>query len=71
MKEKWTGEIVGRMHIHDITFEELGKEVGWAKGYVSMILNGHRKPAGAREKLEAAVIEIIKRRQPEKTDSKP
>ena len=62
MKEKWTGELIGRMHNEDITFDELGAEVGWGKPYISMILNGLRSPAGAKEKLETACDAIIKRR---------
>ena len=63
MKERWTGDLVGKMHVHDITYEDLASEVGWGKAYVSMILNGQRRPEGAREKLEAAVVSIIERRQ--------
>lgn len=61
VKEKWTGNLIGRMHVHDITYDDLASEVGWGKPYVSMILNGQRRPVGAREKLEAAVDAIIQR----------
>lgn len=61
MKELWTGELIGRMHVHDITYDDLATEVGWVKSYVSMILNGQRSPTGAREKLETAVDAIIQR----------
>ena len=62
MPEKWTGRLVGKMHNEKVTYEELGKELGWTKAYVSMILNGNRKPDGIREKMENAVDAIIKRR---------
>lgn len=62
MKDEWTGNLIGRMHNADVTFEELGAEVGWGKPYISMILNGSRNPAGAREKLEAAFEAIVTRR---------
>lgn len=62
VKEEWTGNLIGRMHNADVTFEELGNEVGCGKPYISMILNGSRSPAGAREKLETAFDEIVKRR---------
>ena len=62
MKEQWTGNLIGRMHNEDVTFDELGAEVGWGKAYISMILNGARSPAGAQEKLENALDAIIKRR---------
>ena len=54
MKEKWTGDLIGRMHNADITLEDLAVEIGKTKAYVSMILNGHRKPANARQLLEEA-----------------
>lgn len=62
MREQWTGELVGKMHNAEVTLEELGKEAGVGKAYVSMILNGARSPAGARERLEAAFESIVKRK---------
>lgn len=67
MKEEWTGVLVGKMHNADVTLEDLGKELGYNKSYVSMILNGTRNPAGAKEKLEAAFDAIIQRKN-EKED---
>ena len=66
-KEKWTGRLIGRMHNEEVTYEELGKELGIGKGYVSMILNGARKPNGMKEKMEAAFDAIIARRKEEQT----
>lgn len=65
MKEKWTGRLIGRMHNEDVTYEELGAEMGVGKAYVSMILNGARKPAGIKERMEAAFEAIIARRKEE------
>ncbi len=62
MPELWTGEMVGRMHVNRITFEELGDELGVTKNYVGMILNGHRKPAGIQKRMEDAVAAILDRR---------
>lgn len=62
MKEKWTGELIGKMHNADVTYGELAEEAGYVKGYISMILNGQRNPVGARERLESAFIRIVKRR---------
>lgn len=59
MPEKWTGDLIGKMHNNKITYEALGEKLGMTKAYISMILNGTRKPAGARERLEAAVDELI------------
>lgn len=63
MPEKWTGRLVGRMHNEHITYDDLAKELGVTKSYVSMILNGSRKPDGIRERMESAVSRIITKRK--------
>lgn len=59
MPEKWTGHVVGKMHVYNITRDELAKKLGYTKAYISMILNGSRRPGDAKEKLNAALNEII------------
>ena len=59
MPEKWTGELVKQMHMNRISMTELAGQAGYAKGYVSMILNGSRHPKGAKERLETALKEIV------------
>ena len=66
MPEKWTGRLIGRMHNACITYDDLAQELGCTKAYISMILNGARKPEGARNRLEGAFDAIIKRRMEEK-----
>jgi hypothetical protein len=51
------------MHNNKVTLEQLAAYLGWTKSYCSMILNGQRKPRGIREKMEAAVSEIIKEKE--------
>lgn len=63
MIPKWTGHLVGKMHINSITNIDLADKLGYEKGYVSMVLNGKKTPKGARERFEAAVEEIIKERE--------
>lgn len=63
MPEPWTGRLIGRMHNNEVTLEQLAAYLGWTKSYCSMILNGQRKPRGIREKMEAAVSDIIKGRE--------
>jgi hypothetical protein len=53
------------MHNNEVTLEQLAAHLGWTKSYCSMILNGQRKPRGIREKMEAAVSDIIKGREAE------
>lgn len=65
MPEKWTGRLIGEMHNNCITYEQLANEIGVNKAYISMILNGRRKPSGIQERLEGAVKRIIERTQTE------
>ena len=62
MPEVWTGEIVKRMHLNGVSANEIAKEAGVTSAYVSMLLHSKRTPDGAREKLEAALDAIIKRK---------
>ena len=62
MPKKWTGDLVGLMHNHRISFAELADELGVTNRYVSMVLNGHREPTGAEEKFRAALDRIIERK---------
>jgi transcriptional regulator with XRE-family HTH domain len=59
MLAQWIGEVVGKMHRHKISKTQLAEHLGVTREYVSMVLNGHREPAGAQEKFEAAVNQII------------
>ena len=63
MVEKWTGRLIGKMHNNDISITDLANELSVTKAYVSMILNGARKPRDAKNKLETAVDAIIARRK--------
>lgn len=62
MPAQWTGNLIGQMHQHGITKSELALEAGVTREYTSMILNGHRSPQGAEEKLTAALNRIIERK---------
>ena len=62
MPEKWTGRLIGEMHNHNVTYEELATELGVTKPYVSMILNGARKPAGIRKRMEDAFKEVVRKK---------
>ena len=63
MPEKWTGVLIGKMHNNRINRSDLAEELGVTEAYVSMVLNGKRKPDGIRRRMEDAVNEIIKRRR--------
>ena len=59
MPAQWTGDLVGQMHKHKITKGQLAEKMGLSREYVSMVLNGHRDPAGAEEKFRTALAELI------------
>lgn len=59
----WTGDVVGDMHNYRISNKDLAEELCVTEQYVSMVLNGKKRPVGAKERLEAAVINIIAKRK--------
>ena len=59
MPETWTGRLIGKMHNNNITQGDVAKELGVSRGYVSMVLNGVRKPKDARKRMEDAVDHLI------------
>ncbi len=59
MHKKWTGNLVGLMHDHKISNNQLANHMGLTYQYVSMVLNEKRDPPGAKERFESALKEII------------
>ena len=59
MPKKWTGDLVGLMHNHKISFQALADKLGVTNRYVSMVLNGHRNPPDAETKFRNAVDDLI------------
>ena len=59
MPDAWTGVLVGKMHNKGVTHDELAAQLGVSKGYVSMVLNGARKPADARQRFNDAFAAIV------------
>ena len=59
MPDKWTGEVVGSMHINGVSAKSLAEKLGWNPKYLSSVLNGRRKPKGAEEKVKAALNSLI------------
>lgn len=70
MPEKWTGRLIGRMHNERITYEQLANEMGVSKAYISMILNGKRKPHNIQKRMETALEAIIKREREKQSQKK-
>ena len=63
MPAQWTATIIGEMHLAGVTAKRLAAEVGWHEKYLSAVLNGHRKPKGAEEKLRAALKRLSERKE--------
>lgn len=70
MPEKWTGRLIGRMHNERIAYEQLANEMGVNKAYISMILNGKRKPPNIQKRMETALEAIIKREREKQSQKK-
>ena len=60
---KWTGVLVGKMHNEQVSNIELANELGFTVEYVSMVLNGKKTPANAKERFNRAFVAIIERRK--------
>lgn len=63
MKEKWSGDLVGKMFRNDVSRQDLADEMGVTKAYVCMLLNGERTPDDAQKRMEEAYNAVIKRRR--------
>lgn len=62
MLAQWTAVLIGKMHLHKITSIELAKESNYHPKYLSAILNGHREPAKAQQRIEAALESLIQKK---------
>lgn len=59
MPPQWTADLIGKMHLHGISAKQLADKVGWNPKYLSTVLNGHRVPKNAEQKLNVALDELI------------
>lgn len=60
MPEKWTGDLIGRMHNARVTRQDIATELGVSKAYVCMLLNGQRTSPTAKKRLNDA-FEAVKK----------
>lgn len=58
MADRWTADVIGELHIARISKKRLAEEIGITPEYLSMILNGHRAPDGAEQKIRDAISRI-------------
>lgn len=64
MPQKWTADVVARMHMAKITTTQLAKETGYTLQYVSMVLNGHRSSENSKASILAAISRLEKAGNP-------
>lgn len=62
MPAKWTGRLVGLMHVHRITQTELAEEAGWTRPYTSTMLNSDSNDKKVRQRLTEALDRLIEKR---------
>lgn len=67
MSAQWTAEIIGKLHLYNITRKQLADYMKLHPKYVISILNGKRTPAGAQERFEKALDELIRRKEEERS----
>lgn len=63
MPEKWTGDLLAKMHLSNITAKQLAKTVGWHPKYLSAVLNGRRTPKNAEATLREALDHLCNQAQ--------
>lgn len=68
MRPEWTGEVIGKLHVHGLSIKELAESMGYTHEYLSVILNGKREPAGIQEKVEDAVARLINDKNKERNE---
>lgn len=61
--KSWISGVIGKMHIHKITQQQLADKVGIRRDYLNKILNGHKCPANAKDRITLAVDELVKERK--------
>lgn len=57
----WTGEAVAMMHIYELKMSAVAQEAGCTASYLSMLLNGKRKPDDAQDRVMGAINRTIKK----------
>lgn len=63
---RWTGEVIGELHVNGLEIRALAKKMGVSPEYASKILNGHKIPKNAEEKVKTALNELIAEKNSER-----
>ena len=59
---KWTGKLVGDMHLNRVTRQDIADELGVTKAYISYILNGTQSPKDGKQRVINAYQRILEKR---------
>lgn len=62
MPAQWTADLIGEMHLHNVTAKQLVAEVRWNRHYLRTVLNGHRTPKHAEQTLKAGLRRLLEER---------
>lgn len=62
MRPEWTGEIVKKMHIYNVTNRDLAEHIGISETYLCSVLNGKRNNKRAEHDFNTALDELIAQR---------
>lgn len=62
MLARWTGEVKGTMHIHEISMQELADELGMSTTFLSALLHCKRNTKDAEFRIRNALMAIIAKR---------
>lgn len=60
--EKWTGKLLGDMHVNNVSNRDLANELGVTEQYVSMLMHSKRTTKNAKERLNAAYQSVLSKR---------
>ena len=69
MPAQWTADLIGEMHLAKVSKRQLAEHLGVTPEYVSMVLNGHREPAGAAQRFRDALNQIISAQEEDTTEA--
>jgi len=59
MLEQWTGDVVGKMHVHGVTVKQLAIHMGVRPEYLSKLLSGSRKTKNAEKMIRTALQDLL------------
>lgn len=61
--EKWTGDVVKKMHLYDIRQSEIAKKIGVSREIVCKTLKGKHHMKNGKERFASAINSILAERK--------